>query len=172
MQYQKSGTCIPAALIALLIAAVGIFSPASAQQTYGTIVGVVTDETGAVIPGASVTAMNVDTNIVTSAETNQSGDYRVLNLLPGTYDLTVETTGFKKSVTAGITIQVAQSVRIEIAMQVGEVVETVEVSAAAVAQLQTTRATLGTVVSNEKVVELPLNGRDFTQLTLLLPGAN
>ncbi len=172
MQFQKPRTCIPVVLIALLIAAVGMFSPASAQQTYGTIVGVVTDETGAVIPGASVTAMNVDTNIVTSAETNQSGDYRVLNLLPGTYDLTVETTGFKKSVTAGVTIQVAQSVRIEIAMQVGEVVETVEVSAAAVAQLETTRATLGTVVSNEKVVELPLNGRDFTQLTLLLPGAS
>ena len=162
----------PAALVALLTAALGIFSAAPAQNTYGTIVGVVTDESGAVIPGASVTAMNVDTNIVTSAETNQSGDYRILNLLPGTYDLTVETTGFKKSVTAGVTIQVNQSVRIEIAMQVGDVVETVEVSAAAVAQLETTRATLGTVVSNQKVVELPLNGRDFTQLTLLLPGAS
>ena len=172
MKFQSLRTISSVALVALLITAAGVFSTAPAQNTYGTIVGVVTDETGAVIPGASVTAMNVDTNIVTSAETNQSGDYRILNLLPGNYDLTVETTGFKKSVTAGVTIQVNQSVRIEIAMQVGDVVETVEVSAAAVAQLETTRATLGTVVSNAKVVELPLNGRDFTQLTLLLPGAS
>ncbi len=119
MQLQISRNIGLAALFALLIAASGVFSPAPAQNTYGTIVGVVTDETGAVVPGASVTATNVDTNIVTTAETNQTGDYRVLNLLPGTYDLTVETTCFKKSVTSGVSIQVNQSVRIEIAMQVG-----------------------------------------------------
>ena len=173
MTRQYYGSMVSRALTALLIiVAGGGVTTASAQNTYGTVVGIVTDETGAVIPGASVQATNVGTNLVYIAETSASGDYRILNLLPGTYDVSVEHTGFKKSVTSGITVQVNQSVRVEIALQVGDVVETVEVTAAAVAQLETTRATLGTVVANEKVVELPLNGRDFTQLTLLLPGAS
>ena len=157
----------------LLAALVVVFTPAArAQNTYGSIVGVITDESGAVIPGAAVTATNVDTNIVHTSETNQTGDYRFLNLLPGTYDVAVEITGFKKAVQTGIVAQLNQSVRLDIGLQIGDVVETVEVSAAAAAQLQTTRSTIGTVVANEKVVELPLNGRDFTQLTLLLPGAS
>lgn len=161
-----------ASVLLALMFALALSPAARAQNAYGSIVGVISDESGAVIPGAAVTATNTATNIVHSSETNQSGDYRFLTLPPGSYDVAVEITGFKRSIQSGVVVQVNQSVRLDIGLQVGEVVETVEVIASGAAQLQTTRSTIGTVVSNTEIVELPLNGRDFTQLTLLLPGAS
>ncbi len=160
---------MPSLLVVLLLA---LSSPALAQNTYGGIVGVVADGSGAVIPGADVTATNANTNVSHLGATNQTGDYRFLTLPPGSYDVMVETPGFKRAVHSGIVVQVNQTVRLDVSLEVGDVVETVEVTGTVAAQLETTRSTLGTVVSNEKVVELPLNGRDFTQLTLLLPGAS
>lgn len=158
------------ALLLVLFFAVSV--TASAQHTYGTIVGRVSDEQDAVVPGAKVTSTNRNTNITRSAQTSQTGDYSLLNLLPGPYDVSVEMMGFKKSVAENITVRVNESVRVDLTLQVGDVVETVEVTSSAAPLLETTRPTLGTVVTNEKVVELPLNGRDMTQLTLLLPGAS
>ena len=88
------------------------------------------------------------------------------------YDVSVEMDGFKKTLIEGINLRVNESVRIDVALEIGDVVETIEVSSSVAPLLETTRSTLGTVVANEKVVELPLNGRDMTQLTMLLPGAS
>lgn len=137
---------------------------------FGSIVGAVSDESGAVVPGAKVTATNTATNLSRSVVTGSPGEFTILNLLPGTYEVSVEIQGFKKAVTPGVIVRVNDSVRVDFAMQVGSVVESVEVSASA-QQLETTNATIGKVVNTEAVVNLPLNGRDFTQLTLLLPGA-
>ena len=142
-----------------------------AQSTYGLIVGVVSDETKAVVPGATVTAKNEATNIERSVETSDQGEYRIINLLPGTYSVTVEKQGFKKAATTGVIVRVNESVRADFSMQVGEITQTLEVTVAA-PLLETSNSTVGTVVSNEKIVELPLNGRDCTQLTLLIPGAS
>ena len=149
----------------------GLASTAHAQNTYGTLVGRVTDAQDAVIPTAMVTATNQNTNITRTVQTSATGDYSVVNLLPGSYDLTVEMDGFKTSRVEGISLRVNESVRVDVALQIGDVVETIEVSSSVAPLLETTRSTLGTVVANEKVVELALNGRDMTQLTLLLPGA-
>lgn len=158
-----------AVAIAALLSAFSASLPG--QNTYGTIVGRVTDAQNAVIPAATVTARNQNTNIARAVQSGATGDYSVLNLLPGTYDVTVELDGFKTALVEGIALRVNESVRVDVALQIGEVVETIEVSSTVAPLLETTRSTLGTVVANEKVVELPLNGRDMTQLTMLLPGA-
>ncbi|MEW5976644.1 MAG: TonB-dependent receptor [Acidobacteriota bacterium] len=155
-----------------LLLAFSLFSAqAWAQSTYGLIVGVVTDETKAVVPGATVTAKNEATNIERVVETSDQGEYRITNLLPGNYTVTVEKQGFKKASTTGVIVRLNESVRADFAMQVGEITQTLEVSVSA-QLLETSNSTVGTVVTNEKIVELPLNGRDFTQLTLLIPGAS
>jgi hypothetical protein len=135
------------------------------------IVGVVSDESGAVIPGAKVNATNTATNFSRESLTEAQGDYRIINLLPGTYDVSVEMMGFKKAVNAGVVVRVNESTRVDVGMQVGNVVESVEVTASG-QLLETASATVGKVVNNTAIVNLPLNGRDFTQLTLLLPGAS
>jgi hypothetical protein len=141
------------------------------QSTYGIILGVVADESGAVVPTARVTATNTATNISRSVVSGSQGDYRITNLLPGVYEVTVELPGFKKAVSPDIVVRVNESARVDFTMQVGNVVESVEVSASG-QLLETASATVGKVVNNTSIVNLPLNGRDFTQLTLLLPGAS
>lgn len=158
--------------LALTLATACAFSTVAwGQNTFGTVVGRVSDAQDAVVPGAVVTATNQSTNIARSVQSGTTGDYSILNLLPGSYDLTVEMDGFKTALAEGIVLRVNESVRVDVALQIGEVVETIEVSSTVAPLLETTRSTLGTVVANEKVVELPLNGRDMTQLTMLLPGA-
>ena len=133
--------------LALLSAFAG---SALGQNTYGTLVGRVTDAQDAVIPGAMVTATNQSTNIARSVQTGATGDYSVLNLLPGTYEVSVEMDGFKKALIESIALRVNESVRVDVALQVGEVVETIEVSSTVAPLLETTRSTLGTVVANEE----------------------
>ena len=141
------------------------------QSTYGFIVGVVTDESNAVIPGATVTARNEATNIERMVSTGTRGEYRIANLLPGVYTVTVEQASFKKGTKAGVEVRLNESVRVDFTMQIGAVTETVEVTMTA-PLLETSSSTIGRVVTNEKIVELPLNGRDFTRLTLLVPGSS
>jgi hypothetical protein len=157
------------AILGVILVALAV--PALAQSTYGIVVGVVADESKALMPGAMVTATNTATGLSRTVETGSQGAYRIINLLPGTYDITVEMSGFKKATSTGIVVRVNESVRVDFAMQVGQLAETVEVSATA-PLLETSSATVGKVITNEKIVQLPLNGRDFTQLTVLMPGAS
>jgi hypothetical protein len=118
-----------------------------------------------------VTARGVDTNVVRATVTNQSGVYTIVGLTPGHYELTAEAAGFKKEVRGDLILQVAQDARIDIQLQLGAVTDVVNVNEQApVTDAET--AQTGTAIDNSKVVELPLNGRQFYNLALLVPGAN
>src|SRR5215471_18189002 len=143
--------------------------PLTAQTTTGSIVGTVTDVTGAVVPGAAVTITNVDTGIATKAPTDSSGNYVVTALPVGHYSVTVEARGFKKSVSGGITLNVQDRIGVNVVLELGQITETVEVQGVAAA-LQTDTSYLGQVVDSQKIVDLPLNGRFFTRLAVLTAG--
>ena len=140
-----------------------------AQQETATITGEVKDATGAVVPRAAITVTNVATNISAKTETNDLGWYTVPSLKPGPYLVAVEKEGFKKAVRSGITLQVNQVARIDTTLQVGDLISVVEVVEAA-PLLQTETSSRGSVIDQRKIVELPLNGRDYNQLALLSPG--
>jgi hypothetical protein len=144
--------------------------PVFAQTSLGTIVGNVLDESGASIPQVTVTITNEATSAVRTVTSNEAGSYTVPALPPGLYSVAAEMKGFRSIVLNHLNLEVNQTLRADLALKVGEVAERVEVSGVAV-QLQTDSSTVATTVDNKKVVELPLNGRSFTQLTVLVPGA-
>ena len=157
-------TCVVAALVIALPTLYG-------QASTGTITGTVHDATGAVVPGVTVTATNPDTGLRRDTTTSASGDYTFVFLQPATYGIEAESPGMQRATITGIVLQVDQVARVDIEMTVGEVTETVEVSADVVA-LQTDNATLGHVIASKQITELPLNGRQFLQLASLGPGVN
>ncbi|MBV8816737.1 MAG: TonB-dependent receptor, partial [Acidobacteriaceae bacterium] len=134
------------------------------------ITGLITDPNGAAIPGATVTVRNVDTAIANETVTNGQGYYTVPSLNPGNYEITVLKSGFRTTTRTAVKIDVAQVARIDVMLAVGEVRESVTVSSEA-PMLESESATVQQVITSQKIVDLPLNGRDFTQLTTLVPGA-
>ena len=155
------------ALMILLLSASSVFGQAG--QT-GTILGTVTDSTGAVLPGVTVTVTNTATNVASRQVTSSSGDYLVPALLPGHYSVSATAKGFQKSVASGITLTVDQKFRQDLALKPGAVTETMNVTAQGVA-LDTDSEELSTLVSQQQVENLPLNGRNFMQLLLVTAGA-
>ncbi|MGH8247134.1 MAG: carboxypeptidase regulatory-like domain-containing protein, partial [Gammaproteobacteria bacterium] len=137
-------------------------------QTFGEITGTVTDSTGAVVAGAVVTVTNTATRVERRVETNAVGNYNVPFLNPGSYDISAQLAGFKSATRSGLTLQVGDVARVNFTMEVGAVTETVEVAGGAVL-LQTESTALGTVIEQQRIVELPLNGRNFLQLVRLSP---
>ncbi len=142
-----------------------------AQLATAELSGSVVDGTGASVPGAKVTAIEKATNQAHEALVNSSGEYSLVQLAPGDYSLTVEASGFRKLIQNGITLQVAQKARLDLTLQLGQLNETVEVTAQA-PLLESESSSLGTVVNERLVNELPLNGRNFIQLATLSPGVN
>jgi carboxypeptidase family protein len=136
----------------------------------GTILGTVSDGTGAIVPNAHVTVTNTATGAKVRMTTSSTGDYQASSLNPGSYSVSAEMAGFQKSVTNAFTLAVDQKVRVNVALKTGEVTETVEVMAQALA-LDTDSSAIGQLVSQKQVEELPLNGRNFMQLLLLGAGA-
>lgn len=146
--------------------------PAAAQDITGSIVGIVTDASGAVVAGATVTIRNTDRNVVArTLTTNEAGSYSAPLLLAGHYSVTVEATGFKKFVKTGIELNVNDRIAVDATLEAGAVSEEVTVSAGAV-RIETQTATAAGLVSNTEVRELPLNNRNFIQLVTLLPGVS
>jgi hypothetical protein len=143
--------------------------PAAAQLGTATISGKVTDATGAVVVGASVTAVNNDTGFRRQTTSNELGQYNLPGLSPGSYSLTVEFTGFRRTELSDIRVQVDQNAPINVTLEVGEVTQTVEITSQA-PLLSSQSATLGAVIDTQKILALPLNGRNFVQLALLVPG--
>ena len=141
----------------------------NAQTTTGSIIGTVVDPSHAAVSSAAVTVTNVDTGIATKTVTDSSGNYVVTPLPVGHYSVTVEAPGFKKSVNAGITLNVQDRIGVNVVLEVGQVSETVEVTAAA-PKLQTDTSYLGQVVDSQQIMDLPLNGRFFTRLAVLTSG--
>jgi hypothetical protein len=143
-----------------------------AQQVTGDVVGTVTDNTGGVIPGADVTIKNQGTGETRAAKTNGQGEFTFSMLLSGTYKVTVESKGFKSFAQSDINLSVGQRFRVDAHLSVGQTSETVEVNASEAPALQTDSSTLQSVVGEQSVEQLPLNGRNFLQLATLAPGAN
>ena len=145
--------------------------PASAQVSTAEVRGTIFDSTGAAVGNAKVTATNTATNVAHTTMSDAAGGYQLTLLPPGDYQLAVEVTGFRKLVQSGLTLQINQQSRIDLAVQLGQVSETVEVSAQA-PLLDADSSSLGTVVTEKLVSQLPLNGRNFVQLATLSPGVN
>jgi hypothetical protein len=142
---------------------------ASAQESTGTILGVITDETGAVVPNVAVTITSEDTGLTRTATTGNDGGY-VVPLLPvGRYSVEAEASGFHRVVQTGIFLNVNEKARIDIVLRVGSLEDTITVEAEA-PMVDTSSSTLGVVIEEKTILDLPLNGRDFTELGLLLPG--
>ncbi|MCX6613422.1 MAG: carboxypeptidase-like regulatory domain-containing protein, partial [Acidobacteria bacterium] len=139
-----------------------LFSASVFGQTLGDVSGAVTDPQGAPVAGANITIKNSSTNASRSTTTNGEGLYSFPALVPGTYSVKVDKAGFKTFNQSNIEVQVQASLRVDVAMQLGQVSETIEVSSSAAA-LQTENATVGTVVEQKRIVELPLNGRNYLQ---------
>jgi hypothetical protein len=137
-----------------------------AGQTFGEITGTVTDPTGAVVVRATVTVTNTGTNQAREVSTNEAGNYTVPFLVPGIYSVTARGSGFKLSTRSRVELQVGDVARVDFAMELGGVTETVEVRAGA-PLLTTENATVGTVIENKRIVELPLNGRNYLQMIAL-----
>jgi len=155
---------ILAAALTLLQAA-----PAAAQVTTGTISGTVKDNTGAVVPGATVTVTETDKQTSGSYVTDSDGSYNAPFLIPGTYEIAVEMQGFRKHLRRGVVLQVNQRARVDIALELGTFAETAEVTALA-PLTRTDSGEMGEVIEERAVRELPLNGRNFATLVYLTPG--
>src|ERR1039458_504257 len=154
-------------ILTLLVGAGRMYGQAGAT---GTILGTVTDSSGAIIPNVKVTVTNTQTNVAFRTTTSSAGDYYAPSLEPGTYSVSAESKGFQKSITTGFVLAVDQKVRVDLALKPGAVTDTVEVTAQAV-ELDTDSAALSQLVSQQQVEELPLNGRNFVQLLFIGAGA-
>src|SRR5215471_7311733 len=154
--------------VLVLMAALAV--PAVAQQRSSAgIYGSVSDSQGAVIPGAKVTVLHVSTNQARTTVTNQTGEY-LFPLLPvGEYRISVERPGFKRYEQTGLVLQVNDNAKVDVALELGEVSTTVTVECAVVS-VETTNATIKEVIDARRVVDLPLNGRNLADLTLLVAG--
>ncbi|OLB21134.1 MAG: hypothetical protein AUH15_09880 [Acidobacteriales bacterium 13_2_20CM_55_8] len=150
---------------------VSVSLPLAAQKFTGTIRGVVTDPSGATVPGAEVTIVNTGTGEARTVTTNTEGEYVAAQLEVGTYDITVKKGSFKEAVSKGVDLHVASTATVNVALQLGNVSEQVTVEANAV-QVETSTGAVGNVIEGNQVRELPLNGRSFVQLTQLMPGVS
>jgi hypothetical protein len=142
---------------------------AGAQDTTGTILGTITDASGAVLPGVTVTVKNVDTSQARTIVSDAAGRYRMPLLQSGRYEVTVQLSGFQTMVRSGITVTVGQQAVVDAKLSLGNVSESITVEGAA-PLVETTTATISTVVTEQQLGSMPLNGRDVTQLVLLQPG--
>jgi hypothetical protein len=143
--------------------------PLPGQTTSTAILGAVTDPTGAAVTGAVVTVTNIDTGVSRRGVTNVAGYYNVAGLDPGKYKITMEKPGFKTQVRSDLVLLVNQKLNLDFALEIGAVGETVTVEAQTPV-VDSASAALGTVINENKIVELPLNGRNYAQLAYLIPG--
>ncbi len=141
------------------------------QTSTGVIVGTVTDPSGAVLADASITIVNPATGLTHQIRTNATGFYRSPDVPPGAYDITMEHAGFKTAVIRSVTLQINQTARVDVAAELGAVTQQVEVEASA-PLLQTETSATGQVIQNQTIVNLPLNGRNYLDLTKLVPGVS
>src|SRR5215831_17811401 len=159
-------------LIASLVATLALLLAAKSgwgQNVYGTLAGTVSDSSGAAVADATVTLTNLDTNEKHTMSTNASGNYTFVNILPGRYKVEAEKSGFKKVVRQPILVEIESGLRVDLTLAVGSQSETIEVTSE-VPLLQPETNSLGQVVEQRSVTELPLNGRNPLALVALVPG--
>lgn len=156
-------------IVIALVGMVFFALSAQAQNIFGSIVGTVSDSTGAVLPGAAVTATNLGTGEMRNANTDNQGDYRILSLSRGAYRIDVDAPGFKHFSRTPIDVVVAQEARVNVSMQIGEQNQQVTVTSASPI-MQTESSSLGQALEGMAVTTLPLNGRNVLALVALMPG--
>ena len=152
------------------IVALSLFTRAWAQVQSGNIVGTITDPAGSVVAGAKVTLVNAATGFQRTVDTDTSGRYTAELIPIGPYAITVTVSGFQKLVREGLQLTTAETITVDLKLTLGSVEQTVEVTGTS-PLVQDQSATVSSLVTNQQVVEMPLNGRTFTQLLLLAPGA-
>ncbi|MGA3177154.1 MAG: TonB-dependent receptor [Candidatus Acidiferrum sp.] len=156
-------------LIALLVFVAG---SATAQTFRGIILGTVTDSSGATVPGATVTIKNVDTGLTRTLTTSDDGSYSAPELPIGNYSVTVEKQGFKTGLITGVKVEVSTERRADVTLQTGQLSQKVEVLGEELPMVETTSNNMGGIVETNTIENLPVNGRDYQKLILLVPGAS
>ena len=155
----------------VVVMALGLLSAqAFGQSTYATVSGTVSDKSSAVLPGVSITATNTATGVVTTVLSNESGAFNIPSLLPGAYTVSAELTGFQKANYTNVTLGNAQQVRLNFTLQVTTQSQQVEVSVAADTAIATSSASIGEVLSQQKVSDLPIVGNNILSFLTMMPG--
>src|SRR5215472_9308127 len=144
---------------------------ALAQTFRGIILGAITDSSGAAVPGASVTIKNLDTGLTRNVSTSDDGSYSAPELPVGNYSITVEKAGFKTGVVTSVKVEVSSERRVDLTLQPGQLSQTVEVQGEELPLIESTSNTLGGIVESKVATNLPVNGRDYQKLILLVPAA-
>src|SRR5215813_11194653 len=155
---------IPALLVVLFLSAHTAFG--QAQSNAADIQGTVKDSTGAVVANANVTARNPNTNVTRNATSNDDGLYRIVNIPPGDYEITVEASGFKKAVLPKITVTVGQAAEVDVSLELGELRETVTISNATTEIVETSKTAVATTIDQQRINNLPINERNYINFTL------
>ncbi len=170
-EFRNSSRAAVRWMACLIVAVAAMFTPAAAvaQSSSSAVNGVVTDANQSVIVGTNVTLRNVDTNVERTTVTNNSGDYFFSSVVPASYMLTFKAQGFQTETISAFDVGVAQAVTLNAALKIGTVSQTVTVEAANV-EVESSTAQLGAVINEKSVNDLPLDGRNFTQLLDLTPG--
>src|SRR5713101_4165874 len=140
-----------------------------AQGSYGRILGTVTDQTGAVLTGATVTVTDTERGLARTLNTDSAGEYNAPNLIPGTYTIRVEAKGFKALNRQNVVLEVGKEVRVDLTPQTGDQTQTVTVTEA-IPLVDTPTSNLGGTLNNADINDLPLNGRNYQMLMALRPG--
>src|SRR5436190_1635867 len=157
--------------VGMILAVVVLTANVLVAQTFrGTILGTVTDASGAVVSGAQVTARNVNTGLERTTQTSSDGSYSVPELPIGTYTVTVSQSGFQTSATTGVVVDVAGERRVDVSLKPGQVAERIEVSGESLPQVETTSTVVGGTLTSETIANIPVNGRDYMKLIYLNPG--
>lgn len=155
----------------LLLAVLLLPGLVSAQSSDAVLVGIIEDASGAALPGANITATNTSTGVTRQVVANESGAWQIGPLPPGTYELRTARPGFKTAVRSGVVLQTGATLKIDITLELGDVSEKVEVTAEA-PMLQTQETSVGSVITQQQLERIPVNGRNYTRLLVLMPGSS
>jgi len=158
------------AVLPLLLVMLLACTSGPAQTNYAAITGVVKDSGGGVVPGVQVTIRHTGTNIAQSTQSNETGSFNITNLVPGPYELTGQLSGFRTYKLGGIVLETGQTRRIDFQLQVGEVTQSVDVTAEVAALNTEAGAVVGSVIEQQEIRDLPLDTRSIMDLALLVPG--
>jgi Carboxypeptidase regulatory-like domain/TonB dependent receptor len=173
MKMTKFRRTLPALFTLLLLLTLSVFTGSVLAQTAntGVITGTVKDQTGAVVPGATVKAINIGTNAERTAVTSGDGNYEINQLVPGAYRVEVEAPNFAKTVTENVTVNVLGRVTIDAEMRPAGATATVNIATDTAPLIETTKTEVGGVIEQRELENLPVNGRSFASLAILIPGA-
>src|SRR5438067_1083201 len=155
---------------ATLLSLLAVTVPAFAQVTTTSIVGTVTDSSGASVPGAKITVTNTGTNQTRSTQSNAQGDYRLEFLPTGTYNVEISAPNLKKVIRSGVVLQADQPARVDAQLQLGQVTETVQVTSE-IPQINTSNPEIGRTIDTQEIINLPIVNRNAYTLPELVPAA-